>query len=330
MPARQAQLHTWLSEACGLSDFTLSNVAGDASFRRYFRVERAGQPSLIAMDAPPEKENSAPFLDVSNRLAATGVHVPAVQASDLTQGFILLEDLGDALYQPALTAQHVDQLYGDAIAALLQFQQAGDSTGLPEYDRTLLRNEIGLFPEWLLARHLNIALSVEQHAALEQVFELLVESALAQPQVLVHRDYHSRNLLKLADRNPGIIDYQDAVLGPISYDLVSLLRDCYIRWEPEQVAQWRDAYVAEALEKGLLNAEQAEQFPRWFDLMGAQRHLKAAGIFARLWHRDGKPGYLADVPRTLGYIVDLGEAYPELSPLVALIKQQVLPQLAEQ
>lgn len=329
MPQRQAQLHTWLVEACAFAECTLTPVSGDASFRRYFRVERPGAEPLIAMDAPPDKENSAPFLDVTERLLKAGVHAPKVFQADLEQGFLLLEDLGDDLYQPALDAQSVDRLYAEAIDALLRIQRHGDSQGLPQYDEALLRREMTLFPEWLLERHLGIRLEASAQAELQKVYDLLVEQALAQPRVLVHRDYHSRNLLLCEPDNPGIIDYQDAVYGPISYDLVSLLRDCYVSWPRAQVAGWRDHYVAKAQAAGLLGEADSAQFTRWFDMMGVQRHLKAAGIFARLWHRDGKPGYLADIPRTLGYIEALADEYPALHPLTDLITARVLPALAE-
>ncbi len=324
MPQREAQLRAWLESGCGLRGFRMAPASGDASFRRYFRVWPAERGSLIAMDAPPGHEDCRPFVDVTRRLEAAGVHVPHIHAQDLEQGFLLLEDLGDRLYQGELNEAGADRLYGEAVDALLRIQQ-GDPGGLPDYDRGLLLNEMALFPDWLLDVHLALTLDAAEREMLRTTFDWLADSALAQPRVLVHRDYHSRNLLVCAERSPGVIDYQDAVLGPVSYDLVSLLRDCYVRWPRERVAQWRDAYAARALEAGILAREDLEHFPRWFDLMGVQRHLKAAGIFARLKHRDGKDGYLGDIPRTLEYIVAVSAAYPELAGLGALIAQRVLP-----
>lgn len=326
MPRREAELKNWLETGCGLSAFDLVPASGDASFRRYFRVRLPDGSTLIAMDAPPDKEDCAPFVDVTGRLERAGVHVPHIHAQNLEQGFLLLEDLGDRLYLGELNAETADPLYGDAIDSLLRIQHS-DGRGLPPYDRDLLWREMTLFPEWLLERHLGLVLSPAERAMLEQTFERLVESALEQSCVPVHRDYHSRNLLVCEAHSPGVIDYQDAVLGPLTYDLVSLLRDCYIRWPASRVEAWLNGYVERALDGGLLAAGDRARVRRWFDLMGAQRHLKAAGIFARLWHRDGKSGYLADVPRTLGYIVEAAESNPELQSLAALIGERVLPRL---
>ena len=327
MPQRQASLLAWCRQVCKRDDFRMLPASGDASFRRYFRLHFDDGQTLIAMDAPPDKEDCGPFIDVSARLGRAGVHVPQILHQDLAQGFLLLEDLGDRLYLGELDADSVDGLYGDAIEAMLRFQQAGNVDGLPDYDRALLEREMQLFPDWLLQRHLGIELDAGEQAMLIDSFELLIDSALAQPQVLVHRDYHSRNLLVCAPDNPGIIDFQDAVNGPLTYDLVSLLRDCYIAWPAEKLAQWLAQYGQSALERGLLSVAQLPQLPRWFDLMGVQRHLKAAGIFARLNHRDGKDGYLGDIPRTLGYIVQVAAAREELAPLGRLISERVLPAL---
>jgi len=327
MPQRQALLQHWLRHHCGLSDFSFAPASGDASFRRYFRIGLGDGRTLIAMDAPPDKEDCGPFIDVTTRLALTGVHVPEILEQDLQQGFLLLEDLGNELYLGQLNDESVEQLYGDALSALLQFQQHGSVEGLPPYDRELLAREMALFPDWLLERHLGLSLSDAERQMLGQTFEQLIDNALAQPRVLVHRDYHSRNLLVCDDNNPGIIDYQDAVYGPITYDLVSLLRDCYIRWPLDRVDAWAERYAQQALEAGLLEESQLAQFSGWFDLMGVQRHLKAAGIFARLKHRDGKAGYLADIPRTLGYVVEVARRRSQLEPLAALIECEVLPRL---
>lgn len=326
MPRREAQLRTWLASACELPAFEMVPASGDASFRRYFRLRLADGRSLIAMDAPPDKEDCRPFVDVNARLEAAGVHVPHIHAQDLAQGFLLLEDLGERLYQHALDEDSADRLYGEAIDALLRIQQA-DADGLPPYDRDLLMREMALFPEWLLGTHLGTPPDAGEQAMLAETFELLVANALEQPRVLVHRDYHSRNLLVCEHDSPGVIDHQDAVFGPITYDLVSLLRDCYLSWPPERVQGWLESWAERACAAGLLAEAERARLPRWFDLMGVQRHLKAAGIFARLCHRDGKPGYLADIPRTLGYIVAAAQRHPELAPLAALIQERVLPHL---
>ncbi len=327
MPQRQALLQHWLRDHCGLSDFSFAPASGDASFRRYFRIGLSDGRTLIAMDAPPDKEDCGPFVGVTERLADSGVHVPEIFEQDLQQGFLLLEDLGNELYLGALNNDSVERLYGDALSALLRFQQQGSVDGLPPYGRELLAREMALFPDWLLERHLGLQLSETDHQMLRQTFDQLIDNALAQPRVLVHRDYHSRNLLVCEKNNPGIIDYQDAVYGPITYDLVSLLRDCYIRWPLERVDAWVERYAQQALEAGLFAQSQLAQFSEWFDLMGVQRHLKAAGIFARLNHRDGKPGYLADIPRTLGYIVEVANRRPQVGPLAELIDREVLPRL---
>jgi len=326
MPQREALIRRWLDNILATRDYELALASGDASFRRYFRVTLPDRQSLIVMDAPPDKEDCRPFLDVISRLEPIGVHVPHVQAQDLVQGFLLLEDLGDRLYLGELTPATADSLYTSAIDALLRVQ-GGNTTGLPLYDRALLQREMRLFPDWLLQTHLDLRLDAREQSMLDEVFELLLSSALAQPRVLVHRDYHSRNLLLTGENSPGIIDFQDAVLGPVSYDLVSLLRDCYVAWPQERVDHWRDGYTRKAVEAGFLKPAEAADMPRWFDLMGAQRQLKAAGIFARLNHRDGKPGYLADIPRTLGYILQAAQRQPELVPLAALIQERVLPAL---
>lgn len=328
MPQRLAALEQWLSDACRLTDFTLTPASGDASFRRYFRVALADGDTLIAMDAPPDKEDCRPFLAVAERLAAAGLHVPAIHASDLDQGFVLLEDLGSAHYLDLLDDTSADRLYGDALGALLSLQAGGPRDGLPPYDASLLAREMALFPDWLLDCHLGLRLDAATRAMLDDTFAALRDNALAQPQVCVHRDYHSRNLLvPPAGRSPGVIDFQDAVIGPVTYDLVSLLKDCYIAWPRERVDAWAMGYCELAVQSGLLLAEHQDRFLTWFDLMGAQRHLKAAGIFARLNHRDGKPGYLNDIPRTLGYIVAAAERQPMLAGLAELIDRRVLPAL---
>lgn len=301
-------------------DSSLCPASGDASFRRYFRVT-AGDRSYIAMDAPPGKEGVRPFLDVAARFRALGLNVPEVLAQDLDQGFLLLTDLGDQQYLAQLNEASVERLYGDALGALVVLQGGGltDRHFLPEYSHELLMREMALFRDWYLQRHLGVILRPAQEAVLERAFEGLAQSALAQPQVWVHRDYHSRNLMVTPLNNPGILDFQDAVRGPITYDLVSLLRDCYIAWPRERVEDWVKGYHDLALQSGLPVCEDELEFLGWFDRMGVQRHLKASGIFARLNHRDGKPGYLKDIPRTLGYVLDVAARYPDLAPLHDLL-----------
>ncbi len=302
----------------------LKPASGDASFRRYFRIELADGTTRIVMDAPPPMEDCRPFVRICRAFEEVGLHVPHIFAQDLDQGFLLLSDLGSQLYLDALSPKTVDRLYGDALGALVVIQACGPLEGLPPYDRSLLLQEMELFREWLARRHLGLGLSGEEERMLDGVFDLLAANALEQPRVCVHRDYHSRNLMVTTPCNPGILDFQDAVVGPVTYDLVSLLKDCYIRWPREQVHQWAMNYFLLAQQSGVLQGEHEKDFLRWFDLMGVQRHLKAAGIFARLNRRDGKPGYLKDIPRTLGYIVELAPHYPELEELGAFIEQRVL------
>lgn len=327
MPKREQALIQWLTERVGLRDFRIEPASDDASFRRYFRITLADGGTRIAMDAPPEQEDCAPFLRIAEQLGAVGLHVPIIHAADPLQGFILLEDLGTVHYLDRLNGETVDRLYGDALAALAVIQSVGPRESLPLYDEALLRREMALFPDWLLGRHLGLELDDSEQTMLAGCFDLLVASALEQPRVCVHRDYHSRNLLVSASPSPGILDFQDAVAGPVTYDLVSLLKDCYIAWPTPRVQEWAMGYFELAVQSGVLQPPHEAQFLRWFDLMGVQRHLKASGIFARLNHRDGKPGYLGDIPRTLGYIVEVAGRYPELAGLGQLIQQRLLPRL---
>ena len=330
MPERLAQLERWLVEHCGLQDFTLSPASADASFRRYFRVvPRDEETSFVAMDAPPDKEDCAPFIHVAESMRSAGLHVPDVHAADLDNGFLLLEDLGSVSYLDALSDDAADVLYSDAIAALVNLQEKTPISSLPPYDEALLVREMQLFPDWLLGNYLGIRIEEAEQRELGAVFEKLASAALAQPVVAVHRDYHSRNLMQVAERNPGIIDFQDAVAGPVSYDIVSLLRDCYVAWPLSRVEGWAADYHERAHRAGVLKDISLASFLSWFDLMGAQRHLKAAGIFARLYRRDGKPGYLGDIPRTLNYIVDVAARRPELAGLADLIVTRILPALPE-
>ncbi|MCU7937569.1 MAG: phosphotransferase [Candidatus Thiodiazotropha sp. (ex Dulcina madagascariensis)] len=324
MPQRIEQLKAWLVSLPGLRDFSFEPASGDASFRRYFRIRAAGQ-SYIAMDAPPEKEDSKPFVQVAQAFESIGLNVPHIHAKDLSQGFMLLEDLGSVLYLDKLTMETADRLYGDALGALATLQACGPLQGLPHYDRRLLMREMGLFREWLLGRELSLTLTDDEQRMLDQVFTLLADNALQQPQVCVHRDYHSRNLMVTERHNPGILDFQDAVIGPVTYDLVSLLRDCYISWPGEQTQAWVMGYFELAQQSGVLRTVDEAQFLTWFDLMGVQRHLKASGIFARLNQRDGKSGYLKEIPRTLGYIDRLADRHRQLESLVRFLRQRVAP-----
>ena len=329
---RLSELRIWLREELRFGEFELAPASADASFRRYFRVTRKGGASLIAMDAPPDREDLGPYLRVAAMLGDIGVHAPGVLERNIAGGFLLLTDLGSLTYLRALqSGGRADRLYGDAIDALVEIQVRGvqHAKKLPAYDARLLRFEMGLFPDWLLARHLGLALDPDEAARLARVMDLLTESALAQPRVFVHRDYHSRNLMVCPGSNPGILDFQDAVHGPLTYDLVSLLRDCYVAWPAEQIREWIAAYCRRAEAQGLELAGDDAQFARWFDLMCVQRHLKTSGIFCRLWHRDGKPGYLTDIPRTLGYVREAAARHAELASLVELLDRRVLPALAE-
>jgi aminoglycoside/choline kinase family phosphotransferase len=328
MTQRLEQLRHWLQQVAGFGEFSLVPASADASFRRYFRVQHAGG-TAIAVDAPPEQEDSRPFVVVARALHEIGLNVPVIQAADLDLGFLLVSDLGSTLYLDVLDETSVERLYGDALGALLVLQAHGPlaDTALPPYDRDRLLAELGLFPEWFLDRHLGRSPTEAEHAVIDAAFELLIASALEQPQVTVHRDYHSRNLMRVDLNNPGILDFQDAVVGPVTYDLVSLLRDCYIRWPRQRVESWALGYHELALQSGVLRERDEARFLRWFDLMGLQRHLKVLGIFARLWHRDGKPGYLADLPRVLEYAVEVTASYPELAGLHKLLTG--LPSLDE-
>ena len=318
MPQRTEAIRHWLTHELGYRNYSLTPASTDASFRRYFRVAYSGG-SAIVMDAPPEKEDSRPYVDIARRLSKAGVTVPEVLAMDLDKGFLLITDLGTTLYLDRLNEGNRDPLYRDAIAAMQSMQLRADTRDLPDYDKNLLTVELSLFSDWFLSRHLDIQPNPREGATLASQFDLLVESALSQPQVFVHRDYHSRNLMILAEHNPGILDFQGAVKGPVTYDLVSLLRDCYIEWPAEYVRRWMAEFYEHLTDEVSLTTVSLGTFERWFDWMGLQRHLKAIGIFARLHHRDGKPGYLQDIPRTLDYVMDVAGRYDELRPLHRLL-----------
>ena len=325
MPARLKQIHYWIRRSLGVTEYSLAPASADASFRRYFRLTYDGE-SRIVMDAPPERESCDAYIDIASRLRAAGAHVPAILEKDLDQGFLLLSDLGTELYLDALTEDSADRLYEDALRTLKDIQARAVMRDLPHYDERLLLQEMMLFPDWLLGRHLQISLPEGQRDGLGRVFAFLITNALEQPSVFVHRDYHSRNLMVCPGHNPGIVDFQDAVAGPVTYDLVSLLKDCYIKWPRQRVNDWALGYYRMTR---LTNAVAEATFLRWFDLMGVQRQLKASGIFARLYHRDQKSAYLKDIPRTLSYILDLDQEYAELQCLIDLIRGRVMPALEE-
>jgi len=314
---RLKQLRDWLNSV-GLNEYDMEPASNDASFRRYFRVWHE-RDRFIVMDAPPAQEDCRPFVAVAQALKDFGLNVPKVLEMDLEQGFLLLSDLGHEQYLEVLTDKNVDQLYADAITALVKLQKNGpsDSCALPAYSRELLLSEMALFSDWLMQTHLG--LGPERAQSLEPVYGYLADKALEQPLVWVHRDYHSRNLMVTPESNPGVLDFQDAVLGPVAYDVVSLLKDCYISWPRDRVEAWCLQYFNQASEAGVLRGVEFEQFLRWFDLMGVQRHLKAAGIFARLNHRDAKPAYLKDIPRTLGHIMPVCERDQRLAPLAEVL-----------
>jgi N-acetylmuramate 1-kinase len=317
--ARRAALERWLAPQFGIP-FNLTSASEDASFRRYWRATLGDGRTYVAMDAPPDKEDCRPFVRVARMLAAAGVHAPEVLAQELGQGFLLLSDLGSRTYLQALNDASAAALFTDATEALLRWQLATRPGELPPYDEALLRREINLFPEWYVGRHLKKELSPAQKERLESVFALLVKSALAQPVVYVHRDYMPRNLM-VCEPNPGVLDFQDAVLGPITYDMVSLVRDAFISWEEERVLDWVVRYWEKARSKGLPVDADFGEFWRALEWMGLQRHLKVLGIFARINYRDGKPRYLQDTPRFIGYARSVARRYGELAPLSRLLDE---------
>jgi aminoglycoside/choline kinase family phosphotransferase len=298
---------------------TLRPASADASFRRYFRLEAAGG-TLIAMDAPPAQEDSRPYVHVAGLLHAAGLNVPRILAQDLAQGFLLLSDLGHETFLHVLNDDNATPLFADAIDALVRWQLASRAGELPAYDAALLARELALFPDWYVARHLQHTLRDAQRVVLERTNRLLIDAALAQPAVYVHRDYMPRNLM-VSTPNPGILDFQDAVYGPITYDIVSLLRDAFISWDEERVIDWAVRYWERARKAGLPVAADFGEFYRAFEWMGLQRHLKVLGIFARINYRDGKPQYLADTPRFIRYVRAVTHRYRELKPLALLIDE---------
>lgn len=316
---RDEQLRLWVCDRLGTPPASITPASEDASFRRYFRIGYdAG--TLIAMDAPPPQENCAAFVHVAGLFGRAGVNVPRILAQDLERGFLLLTDFGPTTYLQALPAARADSMYRDALQALVRVQVASTAGALPEYDDALLRREMALFPDWYVSRHLGRAVDARQRELLERMFDIVIARNLAEPRVYVHRDYHSRNLM-MTEPNPGILDFQDAVLGPLSYDLVSLLKDAYIEWPEDRVLDWAIRYWEMARRTGLPVRADFAEFYRDFEWMGVQRHLKILGIFARLWHRDGKARYLDDMPLVLRYLERAASRYRELTPLARLLDE---------
>jgi len=358
---RQQQLTAWLHSQFPGKTFTLAPASADASFRRYFRVTFADGSTLVVMDAPPQQEDCRPFLHIAKLFEAAGTHVPHVYAQDLQQGFLLLSDLGNTTYLQALDTNNAHQLYGAATDALIKIQLASRENELPPYDEALLLREMRLFPEWYIAQHLNVTLTGKQHAKLEECFRRILANNLAQPRVYVHRDYHSRNLMHIESplsnspgetpshstrlqttaakslvipqagertnekgnfsTSPGILDFQDAVYGPITYDLASLFKDAYVRWEEEEIMDWLIRYWENARKAGLPVRADFGEFYRDYEWMGVQRHIKVLGIFARLYHRDGKDGYLKDLPLVMDYLHRACARYIDLKPLLNLLDE---------
>lgn len=319
--ARLEQLQAWLAGLGSLPVVasSLRPASADASFRRYFRIDAEDGQTYVAMDAPPPQEDVRPFVRVADLFGQSGVTVPKVLAQDAERGFLLLSDLGSTTYLQQLSLETSHPLYMDAIDALINLQMHSQPGVLPEYDRDLLLRELMLFPDWYIGRHLNVALTDSQKNDLERMFKLILASNLAQPPVYVHRDYHSRNLMVLGEGNPGILDFQDAVFGPITYDLASLLRDAYVEWDEQLVLDWVIRYWERARRAGLPVDPVIDNFYRDFEFMGLQRHLKVLGIFARLNYRDGKDAYLNDLPLVMRYVRKVAQRYIELAPLLRLL-----------
>ncbi len=324
--SRIIAIRHWLEQDLRRQISYFAPASSDASFRRYFRItDQTG--TYIVMDAPPDKENIGPFLSVAELFKTAGVNVPTILQQNKTQGFLLLEDFGSTAYLEQLQISNPRDLYQDAFDSLLRIQAIDTTTtDLPQYNRALLSRELGVFEEWFLGAWLKLAINDEMQVIIKQTWSVLIESALAQPTVCVHRDYHSRNLMFLNNNNPGIIDFQDAVVGPVTYDPVSLLKDCYIQWPEAQVQSWALNYFALLQDSNPIQCDQ-DTFITWFDLMGMQRHLKAIGIFARLKLRDNKPDYIKDIPRTLTYVNQVSQRYDSLKPFHQLLNDTLLKDL---
>ena len=316
-------LKQWLKTELDDNKFQLKPASSDASCRRYFRVW-VGDKTFIAMDAPDDKDGCLAFVNIAHLLDSHGLHVPHIHAEDQNQGFLLLDDLGNTEYLQKLNATSVNKLYQDAISALHKIQNKVPSINLPTFDAGQTQKELSIFKDSFLETHLHIFLDSQAEQILTETYEILVNNILEQPQVFMHRDYHSRNLMICADNNPGILDFQGAMHGPITYDLASLLRDCYIAWPKKQIDDWVSEYHQQLLENELIKIDLIT-FTRWFDWTGMQRHLKAIGLFARLDHRDGKSAYLNDIPRTFNYIMTVSENYPELSKFADCMHRLLIP-----
>jgi N-acetylmuramate 1-kinase len=319
---RTLAMRDWLENDLLLSIIHCETASSDASFRRYFRVTTPDQ-QYIVMDAPPPQENVEPFIKVATLFTSSQVNVPTIFKHNISEGFLLLQDFGSTCFLDKLNNDNASTMYASALDSLitLQTNTAIDTAPLPRYDHALLTRELGIFKDWYIDQLLDTKIP---DALWHNVQNILIDSALEQPSVCVHRDFHSRNLMVTDENNPGVIDFQDAVIGPITYDVVSLLRDCYIAWPESQVELWMTGYHKRLVEAGLI-ACTTTQFKRWFDLMGMQRHLKAVGIFSRLHLRDGKSGYLNDIPRTLNYVAQISNAYPELAEFSAYLNTHLLP-----
>lgn len=325
---RRQQLQSWLAAEFPGRPFEIAPASADASFRRYFRLTFADDSApLIVMDAPPEHENCRPYIQVAELFGAAGAHVPQILRQNLDDGFLLLSDLGGTTYLDALTKENAHHLYADALGALISIQRSSRPGVLPEYSRELLMRELELFPVWYVGRHKGVALNEKQTADLYDVFDRIVDVNLAEPRVFVHRDYHSRNLM-VSTPNPGVLDFQDAVYGPLSYDLVSLFKDAYIHWEEDFTLDMLARYWETARRLGLPVRADFAEFHRDFEWMGVQRHIKVLGIFARLYHRDGKDGYLKDMPLVMQYLRKACERYGDFKPLLRLL-EQIDPQVTE-
>jgi aminoglycoside/choline kinase family phosphotransferase len=320
---RAAARLAWARASLHDNSLTLEPASADASFRSYWRTHHDGR-SVIVMDSPPAQEDPRPWLKIGEQLAVAGLHVPKVYDKDLDQGFLLIEDLGTRLYLPALNDESVDALYADAMDALLRMQTRMGYSELPLFDETVLINGLKIMPEWFLGKHLGHTPDSHEQKVLNDAFALIIKNAMEQPRCFVHRDFHSRNLLIANQNNPGVIDFQGALAGPVTYDLASLLRDGYIAWKRERVENWVESYRLRLIDaKAIGEHIDRAHFLRWFDLTGLHRHIRVLGQFYRLWYRDGKPGYLADVPRVYHYVVSVARSYPELADFVVLLERHV-------
>jgi len=320
---RSAARLAWARQVTGDATLDLVPASADASFRSYWRGYVDGQP-VIVMDSPPDREDPAPWIAIGRRLAEAGVHVPKVMVADEAQGFLLIEDLGTRTYLPELDDATVDALYGDALDALLRMQMHVDTNGLPSFNHEWQTMELEIMPTWLLQKHLGVDVACEEWDIIEGAFTAIMHAIDEQPRAFMHRDYHSRNLLVTTEHSPGVIDFQGAMSGPITYDLASLLRDAYIVWDNERVEGWVEAYRLRLLDARLLDETiDTDRFRRWFDLTGLQRHIKILGLFCRLHYRDGKTGYLADLPRVLRYVLDTARRHADVAPLADYLEAKI-------